>query len=292
MYYSLSDFQRDIALLHDRIDWDKYDSICPVVQGGVPVAMALSARAGKPVVDEARAKSLIVDDLIDSGQTREAYSDYDFACLHIKEVTPPNIRPTYFVSVQEGWIHYWWEKDGGAPTDNIARLLQYIGEDANREGLIETPKRVIKAYDYIFSGYKANISDLIKVFEGDGYDEMVLLKDIELYSMCEHHMLPFIGKAHVAYIPDKKVIGISKLARIVDVFSRRLQIQERLCQQITDCLMQELQPKGAACVIEASHLCMRMRGVEKQHSTMTTSSLRGVFLEKEAARQEFMGLIK
>ena len=175
---------------------------------------------------------------------------------------------------------------------HIEELLKFIGEDPTREGLMETPNRVIKSYGEIFKGYKVNPKDLLTTFSSDGYNQIVLLKDIELYSMCEHHMLPFFGKAHVAYIPDKKVIGISKLARLVDVFARRLQIQERIGDQVTTVLMEELGALGASCIIEATHMCMRMRGVAKQNSVMTTSSMKGVFFTDPVARQELMQLIK
>lgn len=174
----------------------------------------------------------------------------------------------------------------------ITKLLEYIGEDPHREGLQETPERVIKAYDLLCSGYKQNPKDLIKTFDSDGYDQMVVLKEIELYSLCEHHLLPFIGKAHVAYIPDKKVIGISKIARLVDVFARRLQIQERLTDQIAQALWEGLEPKGVACMVEAFHLCMRMRGVSKQNSIMVTNSLKGVFISESEPREEFLNLIR
>lgn len=291
--YTLEQFNKDILILMGKIQWDKYDSIYPVLQGGVVLATILSEKTKLPLaIDYLSEKALVVDDLIDSGETRSHFPDNDFACLHVKKNPLKGFLETYFVSKIDDWVSYWWEKDGGLPIDNVIRMLEYIGENPKREGLLETPKRVIKAWDFIFSGYKEKTQDFIKTFDEKTYDEMVLLKDIEMYSMCEHHVLPFFGKAHVAYIPDKKVIGISKLARIVNMFSRRLQIQERLCQQITDCLMNELQPKGAACVIEAQHLCMKMRGVEKQNSVMVTSSLKGVFLEKISAREEFMRLIK
>jgi len=173
----------------------------------------------------------------------------------------------------------------------IKQLLQIIGENSDREGLLKTPHRVVKMFDEIFSGYNKKPEDILTTFAADGYDQIVLLKDIELYSMCEHHMLPFVGKAHVAYIPNKRVIGISKLARLVEIYSRRLQIQERIGDQVTTALMQFLQPKGAACIIEAQHMCMRMRGVQKQNSTMVTSSMQGVFRSDLAARQELMRLI-
>lgn len=173
----------------------------------------------------------------------------------------------------------------------VKQTIKAIGEDTEREGLLGTPRRVVKMWDEIYNGYKQKPEDILTTFDADGYDQIVLLKDIELYSMCEHHMLPFFGKAHVAYIPNGRVIGISKLARLVDIYAKRLQIQERLGEQVTDALMKYLKPKGAACIIEATHMCMRMRGVAKQNSVMTTSSLKGVFLNKPEAKQELMQLI-
>lgn len=176
--------------------------------------------------------------------------------------------------------------------NSLIYQLRYIGENPDREGLRETPSRIIDTWVELYAGYSQDPKELFKTFEADGYNQIVLLKDIELFSMCEHHMLPFFGKAHVAYIPSKRVIGISKLARLVDIYARRLQIQERLGEQITDTLMEHLQPLGAACVIEAIHLCMRMRGCGKQHSTMITSSLRGCFLEESSTRSELFQLVK
>lgn len=174
----------------------------------------------------------------------------------------------------------------------LKEVLEYIGENPRREGLVGTPSRILTSWIELFSGYAQDPKDLIKTFQSDGYDQAVVLKDIELYSMCEHHMLPFWGKAHVAYIPKEKIIGISKLARIVDLYARRLQVQERLTDEVTSCLMELLEPSGAACIIEADHLCMRMRGVGKQNSVMVTSSLKGVFLKDHKAREELMRLIK
>jgi GTP cyclohydrolase I len=176
--------------------------------------------------------------------------------------------------------------------ESIKRQLAFIGEDPEREGLLETPARILKSWGTLYAGYKQNPADIFTVFASEGFDQMVLLKDIEMYSMCEHHMLPFFGKAHVAYLPGDTVVGISKLARLVDIYARRLQIQERLGEQITMALMHYLHPKGAACVIEAQHMCMRMRGVSKQNSIMVTSSLKGEFLTDPTLRAEFMTLIK
>ncbi len=177
--------------------------------------------------------------------------------------------------------------------DTIVRQLEYIGEDPNREGLKETPNRIIRAWrNEIFSGYREDPQELFTTFDTDGYDQIILLKNIEIFSMCEHHMLPFFGIAHVAYIPNERIVGISKLARLVDIYARRLQIQERIGEQVTNDLMTYLRPKGAACVIEAVHMCMRMRGVSKQRSSMVTSSLKGAFFDKPEVRQEFLSLIK
>ena len=175
-------------------------------------------------------------------------------------------------------------------------MIVAIGEDPTREGLLDTPRRVVKAWGEMFAGYHMKPEDIATTFEAEGYNELVLLKDIEFYSTCEHHMLSFSGRAHIGYIPQGRIIGISKLARILDIFARRLQIQERLGQQVTQALNKLLEPIGSACIIEARHLCMRCRGVEKQQSTMITSSLTGVFLEQTdrglAARAELMSLIR
>lgn len=174
---------------------------------------------------------------------------------------------------------------------SISVILSCIGEDPNRDGLKETPARVARSYMELFGGYKQDPKDILKVFDGVGYDEMVIAKDIEFYSQCEHHMIPFFGKAHIAYIPNGPIVGVSKLARLLDCYSRRLQVQERLCQQVVTALMAIVQPKGAACVIEARHLCMCARGVGKQQSVMITSALDGVF-KKPEVRAEFFSLIK
>lgn len=172
-------------------------------------------------------------------------------------------------------------------------ILRAIGEDPTREGLVDTPKRADKALQFLTQGYRQNLDEVLNgaVFESES-DEMVIVRNIELYSLCEHHMLPFIGKAHVAYLPDGKVIGLSKVARIVDMYARRLQIQEALTAQIADAIMEVTGGMGAAVVIEAKHMCMMMRGVQKQNSTMTTSVMRGRFRRDQNTRQEFLQLIR
>lgn len=176
--------------------------------------------------------------------------------------------------------------------DNVEDVLSQLGEDPEREGLKKTPERVAKAYQFLTHGYSQDARAILEgaLFE-EAYDEMILVKDIELYSLCEHHMLPFYGKAHVAYIPDGRIVGLSKIPRTVEVFARRLQVQERLTMQIRDAIDDVLQPLGTAVVIEARHLCMMMRGAEKQNSMTTTSSMSGEF-EEHRTRAEFMRLIR
>ncbi|MCW5909342.1 MAG: GTP cyclohydrolase I FolE [Chitinophagales bacterium] len=175
--------------------------------------------------------------------------------------------------------------------DNVEGILKALGEDITRDGLQKTPERVAKAYHFLTQGYHLDASEILQsaIFEED-HSEMVIVKDIELFSLCEHHMLPFYGRAHIAYIPKGKIVGLSKLARVVDVYARRLQVQERLTCQIRDCIQEALEPLGVAVVIEANHLCMMMRGVQKQNSVTTTSAFTGEF-EKQSTRSEFINLI-
>jgi len=182
--------------------------------------------------------------------------------------------------------------DKNRTKDLIKQLLLEIGEDPTREGLLTTPKRVAEAYEFLTKGYDQDIEGIINdaLFK-EKYDEMVLVKNIDFYSMCEHHMLPFYGKVHVAYIPNGKIIGLSKIPRIVEVFARRLQVQERMTQQIADTIDKYLQPIGVGVVSEAFHMCMMMRGVEKQNSSATSSAMHGIFKEDARTRTEFLNLI-
>jgi len=174
----------------------------------------------------------------------------------------------------------------------VAQLLKELGEDAQREGLAKTPERVAKTLRYLTSGYEQDVKDVLNdaLFVED-YDEMVIVKDIDFASLCEHHLLPFVGKCHVAYMPKHKILGLSKIARLVEMFSRRLQVQERLTTQIANTLNEALEPRGVAVVVEAIHLCMLMRGVEKQNSKAITSAMLGAFRDRPETRAEFMGLI-
>jgi GTP cyclohydrolase IA len=176
--------------------------------------------------------------------------------------------------------------------DNVRQILSHIGEDPAREGLVKTPYRVARAYEYLTKGYDQDPKEVInKAMFTEDYQEMVLVKDIDFFSLCEHHLLPFFGRAHVAYIPQHRIVGLSKVARLVEVFSRRLQVQERLTTQVANTLMEELDPLGVGVIIRAEHLCMRMRGVEKQNSTVTTSAMLGAFRNQQPTREEFITLV-
>ncbi len=179
------------------------------------------------------------------------------------------------------------------PEELLREVLVRLGEDPDREGLARTPERMARALEYLTKGYREDPEELLRgALFNVGYDEMVIVKDIEMFSLCEHHLLPFFGKVHIAYIPRGKVIGLSKLPRLVDIFARRLQVQERLTTQIAETIQKAIEPQGVGVVIEARHLCMMMRGVEKQHSAAVTSSMLGCFREEIEARQEFLSLIR
>lgn len=264
--------------------------IFAVPNGGL---MACSRLEKATLVDTPECANLILDDIEDSGRTRDFYNA-NYPLIPFRTL----FNRAKFSKVDEElpWIVFPWDsthpKGEQSVEENIVRLLQYIGEDPTREGLLETPKRVIKSYAQLFSGYSKSPKDVLTVFEPEGYDQIIISRDIEFYSMCEHHMLPFFGVAHVAYIPGKKVIGISKLARLVEIYARRLQIQERMGAQIVQALDEYLLPVGAACVIEATHMCQCARGVNKQGARMVTSSITGVFRDNPAAKEELMFFLK
>lgn len=283
--------------LADRVmqHWDPASKdpcyIYGVPRGGIYAALLLKSELPSlKMLGVPEAADIIVDDIIDSGATRDLYrSNPNTASIPFLALVDKQTDPAFAGK----WVEFPWERMEAeqGPEANVVRMLQFIGEDPKREGLRETPARVVKSYKELFSGYGVDVGKLLKTFEDGVCDEMVLLKDIEVYSTCEHHLLPFYGVAHVAYIPNKKVVGISKLARLVDAFAKRLQIQERLTTQITSALDTHLQPLGSACVLEAKHFCMVCRGVGKQHSSMVTSSLTGEFRNPEV-RSEFFHLIK
>lgn len=241
------------------------------------------------MVDNPADADFFVDDLVDSGATErrfnELYPERPFFALFNKAAMKT-----------DDWFVFPWEgrEDNDQSADDIVvRLLQYIGEDPARGGLQETPKRVLKAFKFWCKGYDEKPEDVLKVFEdgAEGVDEMVVVKNIPIYSQCEHHLAPFFGTVSIAYIPNGKVVGLSKLSRLADIFARRLQVQERLTNQIADAIAEHLDAKGVGVVLECRHMCMESRGICKQGSTTVTSALRGVMKEDPSARAEFMSLV-
>lgn len=265
----------------------------PVPRGGVPVAYALNNLVPMVFVENPAEADVFIDDLIDSGSTCERYCDehpgVPFFALLDKRTDE---------QFKDQWIVFPWEvtDDGSDASGNdiIVRLLQLVGEDPSREGLLETPARVVKAWKHWCSGYDKNPADLLKVFEdgAEGCDQMVVRKDIPIYSHCEHHLAAIIGKCTIAYIPRGKVLGLSKLDRLADMFARRLQVQERLTNQIADALMEHLDPVGVGVWISARHLCVESRGVASSNSETITTALRGCIRDQDAARAEFLALAR
>ena len=300
--YTMEMFTSDISILVNRIRNRReerladYDGVYGVPRGGVPLAAALSQRLLWKLTEEPTCNTLIVDDVVDSGKTRLRFRENDFASIHIKEVTPPENYPTIWLHKEDCFIDYPWEVGETTIEDHITRMLEYIGEDPSRSGMRDTPDRVVKSWGELFEGYRQDPEKLIKTFRDDRvqFGGLVYLKDIEFYSTCEHHWLPFHGTAFIAYIPNGPVIGASKLGRILDLYARRFQMQERIGEQVTNALMRYLDPLGAACLTEARHLCIACRGIKQQRSIMGYSSMKGVFLESSergvAARNELMML--
>lgn len=286
------------------------DRVWGVPRGGIPSSYLVSAVSGARVVNKPENATVIIDDLLDSGSTANRYTalypNHRFGALFAKDhfttrsYALQRAGQVHFgTAVDNQWLVFPWEDadaqgDVISVKDTVTRMLQYIGEDPNREGLLETPERVVKAWGEWFKGYKQSPEEFMKTFEdgAEQCDEMVLLTDIPIYSHCEHHVTPFIGVCHVAYLPNGKIVGLSKIARVVEVFSRRLQVQERLTNQIADCLQTYLQPLGVAVVVKAKHFCMATRGVKMPNVDTTTSALRGVFHNDSAARAEFFSLIR
>jgi GTP cyclohydrolase I len=261
-----------------------------VPRGGVSAALAIQQHSPFIMVDDPDTADIIIDDLVDSGKTfQEFATKYPgkpfFVLIDKKHGT------TEFTT--DKWVVFPWESNAeGSFEDNVVRLLQFVGEDPARGGLLETPSRVAKAWRYWCNGYGKDAAALLKVFEdgAERHDQMVTVKDIPIYSHCEHHLAPIFGTVTISYIPSGKIVGLSKLSRLADMYARRLQVQERLTDQIADALWDNLKPKGVGVMVKARHLCMESRGVCQQgHHTITTA-LRGVMLDQPEARSEFLRL--
>lgn len=273
----------------------------PIPRGGVFAAQAVKAAFGEQgtrnavITDDPLVANVIIDDIIDSGNTRKRFFDEyahqkeDPAWVFVALIDKTNGKR------EKGntWYSFPWErmmKDDG-PVDNVRRLIEFIGDDPERDGLKKTPERVVKSYQELYGGYGMNLECIFSAVFPSKVDEMVIVENIDFVSFCEHHMLPFTGVVHIGYVPDGKVLGLSKFARVVECFARRLQIQEGLTEQIADAIDNHLKPKGVGVVVRANHSCMSCRGVKKQRAGMVTSSLRGVFRDKPEARAEFLNLV-
>lgn len=278
----------------------------PAALYGIPTGGCLAAQVLQtimlrngffvPIVDSPNVEDcLVVDDLVDSGRTIERYlaSGRSVVVLCRKSVTPASTVARLLVEppILDGWIQFPWEHDSG-PTDAVVRLLSFVGEDPNRDGLLNTPTRVVKALREMTAGYQDDPKQILSTTFEQVFDEMIVLKGIRFHSLCEHHLLPFSGTATVGYLPSDRVVGISKLARLVECFSKRLQIQERLTDQISGAIMEHLAARGAGVVIRAKHHCMGCRGVKQPDTDMVTSSMLGFFRTDAQARAEFFSLAR
>ena len=265
----------------------------PIPRGGVPVAYAVYDRTECPIVivNNPGEADFFIDDIIDSGATMQRYCDEHpgRAFFALVDKTAGEYK--------DEWVVFPWEKDkdhiDNSAEDIVTRLIQFIGEDPKREGLVETPRRVLKAWEHWTSGYHKNAKEILKAFEdgAESCDEMVV-RVVPFYSHCEHHLAPIIGNAVVAYIPDRKIVGLSKIDRVVDMFARRLQVQERMTNQIAEAIQENLAPKGVAVWINARHLCIESRGVQNQNSATDTVAVRGVFRGNLQTRAEFLAVAR
>lgn len=264
----------------------------PVPRGGVPAAYLIKSILPQIVLTQDVSEAdIIIDDLVDSGATEAHYCARYAAKPFFSLIDKRKERERNGVS--PWYVFPWEEHSEGSIEDNIRRLLQYVGEDASREGLLETPHRVAKAWKHWCGGYEKDAASILKVFEdgAESYDQMVTVKDIPIYSHCEHHLAAIIGTASIAYIPNGRIVGLSKLSRLADMYARRLQVQERLTDQIADAIVQHLRPQGVGVIIKARHLCMESRGVCQQGHHTVTTALRGAIRDEPQTRSEFLRLV-
>lgn len=296
MKLTYNQYNSDIITACQRVieSGAKFDSVFGVPRGGFYPAHIVAKILNLPLTldpEKVTTETLLVDDLVDSGATRDEWvKRTGCRILAVYGFHSDDADFVGTVITRGEWITF-PDESGAGIEENCKRILQYIGEDVTREGLVETPKRMRKAWDEIFAGYKTDPNDLVKTFTQGTCREMVILKNAEFYSVCEHHFFPFFGHCSIGYIPNGKVIGVSKLARLLDCFSKRMQIQERMTAQIADFLVESLNPLGVYVICEGVHFCMTSRGIRKQDASMVTSAIRGQFADNAAMRNEFLHLI-
>ena len=268
----------------------KVNAVYGIPTGGVPLALLVAQRLNVPITAHWSngSPTLVVDDLIDTGRTMDAYNTTSYIDAAFRKPHSP-VRYAPNARCIDEWLWFPWEHEQGDPHDAVVRLLQFIGEDPTRDGLIETPKRVCKALKEMTQGYSIDVADVLATTFDVKYDEMIIVRDMPFVSMCEHHMLAFTGTATIGYIPKDRVVGLSKMARLLDAYSQRLQVQERMTKQIADAMRQHLKPLGCGVIVKANHSCMCNRGVRKQGETIT-SALHGVMRDKPEVRAEFLAL--
>ena len=278
-YLSWEEFLILLGPIQSQIKND--DIVFGIPKGGIIVANFLNCKK----THDPNKCTIILDDIVDSGKTKQKFTK-QFPDKKFLTVIDKQTDKNY-----QGYIVFPWEEAEEDAEHTVAKIIEHLGDNPLREGIIDTPKRVVKSWKTLYGGYNQKPQDVLKTTFNVDYDEMIISKDIEFYSTCEHHMLPFFGKAHIAYIPRANVVGLSKLARLLEIYARRMQIQERLTNQIADGMMQVMNPLGCGVVIEAKHFCMVCRGVQKKNSTMITSALRGIFKMAET-KHEFHNLCK
>lgn len=293
---SYANLERQVDELVSRHRAADYSSVHGVPRGGLVPAAMVAARLGLPLTDTPWPEALVVDDLIDSGATLRRLADRGRTvdALYRKERSPNDLAPRATIVPDSDWLVFPWEvgtADEAGPEDAIVRLLTFIGEDPNRPGLKDTPGRVLRSFKELTAGYDDDAALHLERTFPDHADEMVAVAGIDFTSLCEHHLLTFTGTVDLAYIPRADVVGLSKLARVVDVYARRLQVQERMTEQIADAITDALDPLGVGVVVRAKHSCMGCRGVRKPGAVMVTSALRGYMKERPAARAEFLALV-
>lgn len=287
-----TDVQKEVEALCDR-QTNKIDAVFGIPTGGAVVAALVAARLGVPLTEDPNGPAtLVVDDLVDTGKTMKNFRPFggEFTdALFRKPWSPKHLAPK--AREVDSWLAFPWEKDDGDPVDAVIRLIQHIGEDPTRDGLLETPRRVTKAWRELTRGYGDDPATILDKTFDVTYDQLVVVRDVPFTSLCEHHILPFTGTATVGYIPGERVVGLSKLARLVDCFAARLQVQERMTNQIAEAIQRHLRPMGVGVMVKASHSCMAARGIKK-HGEMVTSCLLGAIRSDSVARSEFLDLAR